>query len=44
MQYWYLKIQCTLKITLSWTDKEGNPIANQSLVNNLDLKVVTPVR
>lgn len=31
-----------LKITLSWTDKEGNPVADQSLVNNLDLKVVTP--
>lgn len=31
-----------LKVTLSWTDKEGNPAATQSLVNNLDLKVVTP--
>ena len=31
-----------LKITLSWTDKEGNPVANKSIVNNLDLKLVTP--
>lgn len=31
-----------LKVTLSWTDKEGSPIASKSLVNNLDLKLVTP--
>jgi hypothetical protein len=31
-----------LKITLSWTDKEGNPIADQAIVNNLDVKIVTP--
>lgn len=31
-----------LKITLSWTDKEGTPVAAQSIVNNLDLKLVTP--
>ncbi|MCC6584298.1 MAG: S8 family peptidase [Chitinophagales bacterium] len=31
-----------LKITLSWTDKEGSPISIQSIVNNLDLKLVTP--
>lgn len=31
-----------LKVTLSWTDKEGNPIASNASVNDLDLKVVTP--
>lgn len=31
-----------LKTTLSWTDKEGNPVAAKSIVNNLDLKIVTP--
>ena len=31
-----------LKVTLSWTDKEGSPIAAKALVNNLDLKLVTP--
>lgn len=31
-----------LKVTLSWTDKEGSPVATQSIVNNLDLKLVTP--
>ena len=31
-----------LKVTMSWTDKEGNPISNKHLVNDLDLKVVTP--
>lgn len=31
-----------LKITLSWTDKEGSPIADVALVNNLDLKLVNP--
>lgn len=31
-----------LKVTLCWTDKEGSPVAAQSLVNDLDLKLVTP--
>jgi hypothetical protein len=31
-----------INVTLCWTDKEGNPISNKSLVNNLDLKLVTP--
>jgi len=31
-----------LSVTLCWTDKEGNPIANTSLVNNLDLKLISP--
>ena len=31
-----------LSITLCWTDKEGNPIASKSLVNDLDLKLVKP--
>lgn len=31
-----------LKVTLSWTDKEGSPVADKAIVNNLDLKVVTP--
>ncbi|HOY42517.1 MAG TPA: S8 family serine peptidase, partial [Chitinophagales bacterium] len=31
-----------LKITLSWTDKEGSPIADLALVNNLDVKLVNP--
>lgn len=31
-----------VNVTLCWTDKEGNPVANKSLVNNLDLKIVTP--
>ncbi len=31
-----------LSITLDWTDKEGSPIASKALVNDLDLKLVTP--
>ncbi len=31
-----------LNVTLCWTDKEGNPVSENSLVNNLDLKLVTP--
>jgi hypothetical protein len=31
-----------LKITLSWTDPPGNPTAAIQLVNNLDLRVITP--
>lgn len=31
-----------LSVTLCWTDKEGNPVADKSLVNDLDLKLVTP--
>ncbi len=31
-----------LKVTLSWTDKEGSPVAAQAIVNNLDIKLVTP--
>ncbi|HMV13737.1 MAG TPA: S8 family serine peptidase [Chitinophagales bacterium] len=31
-----------LKVTLSWTDIEGSPLAQKSIVNNLDLKLVTP--
>ncbi len=31
-----------LSVTLNWTDKAGNPIAEKTIVQNLDLKVVTP--
>lgn len=31
-----------LKVSLCWTDKEGSPLATQTIVNNLDLKLVTP--
>ncbi|MDB5227292.1 MAG: hypothetical protein JWN78_1485, partial [Bacteroidota bacterium] len=31
-----------LSITLCWTDKEGSPVADKIIVNDLDLKVVTP--
>lgn len=31
-----------LNVTLCWTDKEGNPIADKSIVNDLDLKLVKP--
>ena len=31
-----------LNVTLCWTDKEGSPIASKTIVNNLDLKIVTP--
>lgn len=31
-----------LNVTLCWTDKEGSPIASKSIVNDLDLKLVTP--
>jgi len=31
-----------LSVTLCWTDKEGNPIADKSIVNDLDLKLVSP--
>ncbi len=30
------------KATLCWTDKEGSPLASKYLVNNLDLKLVSP--
>lgn len=31
-----------LSVALSWTDKESTPLAEHNLVNNLDLKLVTP--
>ncbi|MBK9328147.1 MAG: S8 family serine peptidase [Sphingobacteriales bacterium] len=31
-----------LNVTADWTDKEGSPIASKALVNDLDLKLVTP--
>lgn len=32
----------TLKVTLAWDDKEGNPTASKELVNDLDLTLIGP--